>query len=115
MNELQAISMGLSSLKTAIDITKTLNNLDRSLSDAEAKLRLVELMEKLSDIREKVLDIKEENQVFRERIKELETQLKAHSEISFIDGIYWTIEGNNKEGPFCQKCYDDDKKLIRLQ
>jgi ribosomal protein L37AE/L43A len=27
---------------------------------------------------------------------------------------YWVIEGDLKEGPYCQCCQDTDKKLVRL-
>jgi ribosomal protein L37AE/L43A len=29
--------------------------------------------------------------------------------------FYWLIEGDKKEGPFCQKCYESDSKQIHLQ
>jgi len=28
---------------------------------------------------------------------------------------YWKIEEGNKEGPFCQQCYDKNGELMRLQ
>ncbi|GEM_PF-1524111 len=28
---------------------------------------------------------------------------------------YWVISEDKKDGPFCQRCYDTDQKLIRLQ
>lgn len=28
---------------------------------------------------------------------------------------YWLLKEGEKDGPFCQRCYDVDKKLIRLQ
>lgn len=28
---------------------------------------------------------------------------------------YWLVEGERKDGPFCQQCYDKLEKLIRLQ
>lgn len=27
--------------------------------------------------------------------------------------FYWIIENNKKDGPFCQQCYDNERKLIR--
>ena len=28
---------------------------------------------------------------------------------------YWLIDGTDKDGPFCQHCYDKGHELIRLQ
>ena len=32
----------------------------------------------------------------------------------FSKGAYWKVNGENKEGPFCQVCKEKDNKLIRL-
>jgi hypothetical protein len=29
--------------------------------------------------------------------------------------FYWLKKGNEKEGPFCQRCYDSEQKWIHLQ
>jgi len=29
--------------------------------------------------------------------------------------FYWLVDGDKRDGPYCQKCYDDNQKLIRLQ
>lgn len=36
------------------------------------------------------------------------------NQILFEDGVYWIVQGDKKEGPFCQICKDKDNKLIRL-
>jgi ribosomal protein L37AE/L43A len=41
--------------------------------------------------------------------------LKIQNELEFEQPYYWKISGDKKDGPYCQKCYDENKKLIRLQ
>ena len=51
----------------------------------------------------------------RERIKALEDELKLKQQLNFDKSKYWLDDGQTKDGPFCQRCYDVEKKLVRLQ
>jgi uncharacterized coiled-coil DUF342 family protein len=115
MNEFEVVSVGLTSIKTAIDIAKTLKNIDKSYNDAEVKLKIIDLMDKLADVKEKLLDIKDENLSYRIRIKELEEQIRLKEELIFEYGVYWFSKGNVKVGPYCQRCQDIDNKVVYLQ
>jgi len=80
----------------------------------------IELQERLMEFREEAVSLQEENLKLRERIQELEEQASGRDEILFDGDVYWRkrSDGNgdgNKEGPFCQKCYDTQGKLVRLQ
>lgn len=75
----------------------------------------IEAQEKIMELREGTLALQEENILLRERIKELQSELNKKKEIRWEAPFYWTISDESKEGPFCQKCYDSDSKLIRLQ
>lgn len=75
----------------------------------------IEAQEKIMELREGSLALQEENILLRERIKELQSELNKKKEIQWEAPFYWTISDEAKEGPFCQKCYDSDSNLIRLQ
>jgi hypothetical protein len=75
----------------------------------------VEAQEKIMELRETALSLQEENFSFRERIKSLEDELKLKQQLKFDKVKYWLIDGETKNGPFCQRCYDVEKKLVRLQ
>jgi hypothetical protein len=83
-----------------------------------------ELQQKLMELREQALVLQEENLALRMRIQELEHKATRREEIFFEGDGYWRkktnghAEGhaeNGKDGPFCQKCYDIQGKLVRLQ
>lgn len=114
MSDISSISIGLQSIKTAIDITKDLRNIDSSLKDAEVKLKLAELIEALSEAKIQLSEAREENQELKTKIKELELQFNKLDEVEYRDGFYYLKEPVNgkAEGPFCAKCYSDEKKLI---
>lgn len=50
-----------------------------------------------------------------EKIKKLKEALEIKQKLRYEAPYYWLEDGSKKEGPFCQACYDTDKKLIRLQ
>jgi ribosomal protein L37AE/L43A len=45
----------------------------------------------------------------------LEDTLEVHGKVSWEQPSYWIVEGEIRNGPFCQCCYDNNKSLIRLQ
>ncbi len=76
----------------------------------------LELQERLIKIREEALSLQEENLKLRARVSELEAALSVRENLSFDGSAYWrSLEEGKREGPYCQRCYDADGKLIRLQ
>jgi len=59
------------------------------------------------------MEIQEENVELKEKISRLEEELKDR--LVFEKGVYYLKEDDTKEGPYCQRCYDKDTKLVRLQ
>ncbi|WP_241911044.1 hypothetical protein, partial [Vibrio splendidus] len=114
MVDVASISAGITSIKTALDITKELRNIDSSLKDAEVRLKLADLIEALSDAKIAASELREENQDLKTIVKELKEQLNQAEEVIFTNGHYFlkTPEQGQAPGPFCAKCYHDDKKLI---
>ena len=77
-------------------------------STLEAQEKIMELREEHLSIREEVLSLREENRLLRER-------RDVTDGLTFERPYYWVEKNNQKDGPFCQVCWDSDKKLIRLQ
>ena len=66
-------------------------------------------------LRQEALDIQTENLAQRERINQLESEAAAIAAMDFDGRVYWRDEGEKKDGPFCQRCFDENRKSIRLQ
>jgi hypothetical protein len=75
----------------------------------------VEAQEKIMEVRESALELQEENIILRQRVRALEDELRLKQQLKFEKSIYWLIDGQAKDGPFCQRCYDVEKNLVRLQ
>lgn len=75
----------------------------------------VEAQEKIMELREIAIELQEENFALKDHIRTLEEELKLKQQLKFEKTVYWLIDGQDKDGPFCQRCYDVEKKLVRLQ
>ncbi|HKP97567.1 MAG TPA: hypothetical protein VJ385_17620 [Fibrobacteria bacterium] len=115
MSEIQAIATGLSSIRTAIDIARGLKEIDRSIKDSEFKLRLVQLMDELVEVKESLVSARESNLDLKSELNALRERLELKSSLQWDGSKYWLDKDGRKTGPYCQKCNDENEKLIRLQ
>lgn len=116
MFDIATISTAVGSVKTAIEIAKLIKESSGSLQKAELDLKLAELITSLADVKLQMADIKDALLESENEKKELKAKLALQAKLEFEMPYYWTIEEDGKkDGPFCQLCYDKDKKLIRLQ
>lgn len=84
----------------------------KKAGDLAVNARNVELQGAVLEIKREVLQLKEENLQLRERNAELERK-KAQPVVYRQPSYFQTKEDGTEDGPFCQRCYDADKKLIR--
>lgn len=114
MDIISSISAGLESIKIASEGLKYFKNYSKTIENVEFNSKIIELNETILIIKEKLLEAKEGNLELQEKITFLENQLKDKSEMVFEENVYYRINGDKKEGPFCPTCYDSKGKKIRL-
>lgn len=105
----------VSSLKVATDIAKLLKDSDLSYEKAEMKLKLSELIGALADAKIEMADVQGLLQEKDAAIKHLQDKMSLDNSFVFERPFYWRIISGEKDGPYCQKCFDADKKHIHLQ
>ena len=115
MADIAAIASILGSVKTATEIAKLLKDSDLSLEKAELKLKLADLISALADARIETAEIQSLIAEKDEKIKQLQETLETKKNVKYDKPYYWLGEGPEREGPYCQHCFDKDGKLIRLQ
>ncbi len=82
--------------------------------DLARKAQNVELQGQLMEAREEFNALKEEAIALRERVAELERERELRQATTYKEPSYFvTKRDGTEDGPFCQKCYDADQKLIR--
>ena len=113
--DLSAIPAILTSIKTATDLTKLIIDSGHSLKDAENKLKLSAIITALADANIKIAEIQQHIIEKENEINTLNKKLILKNKMNWEHPYYWKIEGEKKEGPYCQQCYDKKGELIRLQ
>src|ERR1044071_786072 len=113
--DVTSISAALTSIKTAADIAKFIKETDSSLERAEFKLKLAELMSALADAKLEITQIQQTLADKDSRIRSLEEQFAVKERLQWDPPYYWLETDSSKDGPFCQQCYDNSHKQIRLQ
>ena len=113
--DISSFSAALSSLTSAADIAKLIRDSGLTLEKAEIKLKLADLISTLADAKIQLAEIRETLIEKDGLIQELRAQVKTKGEVAWDPPYYWLQLESGRDGPFCQKCYDTDKTLIRLQ
>ena len=76
----------------------------------------LELQEELMKIREEALALQEECLSLRQQISDFQKSEDERNAATFDGTVYWKQDASDqKDGPFCQRCFDVDKILVRLQ
>ena len=77
---------------------------------------VLEAQEAIMTLRQAALDSSKEVLELREQVKALNIAADLSDRIVWERPFYWlTRGGQERDGPFCQRCWDVDKKPIRLQ
>ena len=113
--DISAIASALSSVKTASEIAQLLKQSSSSFEQAEAKLRLADLISALADARMQIAEVKEALIEKDSEIRALTDAALRKNQLEWEKPYYWLKLGADRDGPYCQKCYDSESKLIRLQ
>lgn len=115
MPDLTAVAAVLTSIKTASDIARFFKDSTVTLEQAEFKLKLAELITALAEAKLEIANIQDSLIEKDHTIKTLKDLLETKTNLIYETPYYWLNKDGVKDGPFCQQCYDSDRKLIRLQ
>lgn len=91
------------------DELKSIGKVLQEAGKIEQYQQILETQEKLLEMQKRISDLEYGN-------KELKEKLKIKENIFFENNAYWLKnEKSKKDGPFCTRCYDKDKNLIRMR
>lgn len=80
-------------------------NVLKEAGKIEEYKKILDLIDDLFDKREKIEKLEKEN-------KSLKIKLENKEALIFKNNSYWNKENN--DGPFCSRCFDKNKNLIRI-
>lgn len=91
-------------------------NLFGAITELYKKGSNIEAEQKLLELKAAFLELQAEYLEMKEKVGDLEQQLSLKNNVKFERNVYWIEQKDgSKDGPFCQKCFDDEGKLLRLQ
>ena len=115
MTDITTISAALGSIKVATDIARLIKDSGASLEQAEVKLQIAELIVSLADAKIELAEVQVLLSSKDREIEELKKKLITKEAIVWEKPYYWVVDGDHQDGPYCQQCFDNGQKLIRLQ
>ncbi len=96
-------------IKAAVELAKAVKASTDAIDDAKIKLQVAELIGALADAKMEAAES-------AELIASLQKQLKSKTEMEFDGSVYYRVKDDGeKEGPWCQACYDAKGLEVRLQ
>jgi hypothetical protein len=113
MVDIAMVSAALTSIKTATDVARLIKDGEKQLDQAEFKLKLADLIGNLADARIEIASITELLAAKDAEIRSLQAQLELKDNLIWEEPFYWKIKDGQRDGPFCQQCFDASNKLIR--
>jgi hypothetical protein len=99
----------------AIGLIKEIAGTIKASGKTESVNALIDLQTVVLELMEKQMRYVDEIVQLRGRIRELESEKQRVQDLEFEGEVYWTGKGDGKQGPFCQKCFDGDQKMVRLR
>ena len=114
MDSLSALTNALASLTAATEIAVFLKDSELSLPKDEMKVKLAELIAAIAEAKLQIADITSIISEKDQTIKFLQDNINQGEKMVFEKNLYWSIEGDKKDGPFCPQCWDHDDKKTRL-
>lgn len=90
------------------DELKSVANVLKEADKIPQYQQILEVLEKLLEMQKHVVDLEVEN-------KGLKDKLEIQRSLIFENNAYWINKDGKKDGPYCSCCWDDDRKVIRMQ
>jgi hypothetical protein len=82
--------------------------------DLARKAQNVELQAQLMGAREEFNALQEETLRLRQRVAELEREREIQQAVEYKEPSYYLKKPDGTgDGPFCQRCYDVERRLVR--
>ena len=87
----------------------------QTISELYKKGSHLEAQQMMMEWWEEALKYRENNIALKEEVGSLREQLEIKGKMIWEKPYYWLVDGDKREGPFCQVCWDKDSEKIRLQ
>jgi ribosomal protein L37AE/L43A len=108
------VSAAILTVKGVVEIAKGLKDISQSFREADYKAKVAEIYNNLADVTMQLADIKTLVVQKDEEISKLKEAAKFKGKMTIEKHFYYIDDEAGRDGPFCQVCFDDTKKLMRI-
>ena len=106
----------LTGVSGSIEIVKALRGLDNEIKTADMKIKLANLLDQLLDSKSQLIEAKDEMLALKHEKHELQKALREKESMVSLDGLFYQLDDENHETPFCPNCFQSDPpKKIKLK
>lgn len=104
---------------TMASISALLNKageLAKKVRDKELNKNIIELQELIQRLQRQLIEVTEENKRLNDEVtrQRASHQNETDPKLVYEESVYWSYRNGFREGPFCQMCWDDRKKVMHL-
>ena len=89
------------------DELKAIGKILQEAGKIEQYQQILEAQRELLEMQKKIQNLEKEN-------AELKEKLKIKENLIYENNAYWISNEGKKDGPFCTRCWDVDKNLVRM-
>lgn len=101
------IGTAIATIKTMASVVQQAGKLELTQQVIDLQQTLLALVAQNSTLTADVAQLQADNRRLRE-------EAEQRGLLKFQRESYWRQDGDNKEGPFCSRCFDVDRKVVRL-
>ena len=101
-----------------IETTTEMAKLVKKLGDIELYNQIISLQGQIMELMSENMNLKDQVRKFKEQLSKVHDRTELRKKIEFdenIGGYFIRGDDSQKDGPYCQVCWDVDEKLVRLQ
>ncbi len=89
------------------DELKSVGKVLQEAGKIEQYKQILETQQELLEMQKNISNLEKEN-------RELNDKLNIKENLKHENNAYWISTNEKKDGPFCSRCWDVDKNLVRL-
>lgn len=86
----------------------------KSVAKTVQQIDNIDLYRRILDLQGEITTLVEENAKLRRQVTEFESVAATAAVLVVKRDSYWRVREGEEDGPFCTRCWDVDKKLVRL-
>jgi len=86
----------------------------RSVGKVLQEAGKIEQYQQILDAQQKLLEMQKRIEELESENKKLKEELGVKGKLVPEGNLYWLENDGKRDGPFCTRCWDDEKKTIRL-